>query len=77
MILSLKEDKIAKGKFVNFSLNSLNFSYYKVARVIFRNEIIIIDYYRQKTKNLRYEILLSSSNDNKFYFHSSRGSIQL
>lgn len=53
MILSLKEDKIAKGKFVNFS-------YYKVARVIFRNEI-----------------LLSSSDDNKLYFHPSRGSIQL
>lgn len=62
MILSLKEDKIAKGKFVSVkdTYRTLNFSYYKVARVIFRNEM-----------------LLSSSDDNKLYFHSSRGSIQL
>lgn len=62
MVLSLKEDEIARGKFVSAkdTYCTLNFSYYKVARVIFRNEI-----------------LLSSSNDNKLYFHSSRGSVQL
>lgn len=62
MILSLKEDKIARGKFVSAKdmYCTLNFSYYKVAKVIFRNEI-----------------LSSSSDDNKLYFRSSRGSIQL